>query len=561
MGSKVSQITLHLMKVLNYCLLIVICCGLQISILFSQTVVLQDSNIVQQQVFSNLDSLIIRNCEFENITGEAVRFSSIGYVEILGCNFSGVSNTGNTRAVICGRATQRVVLKKLNFQNTIGTAIRIPTDGASSLGHRVNYLLIDSVNIYRCQNGNSQIGDAIRVFHTDTLIISNNIIRRADNLGLSIGRNDNNNIVQQNQKIKYCHVFNNRIDSVLSDGIGSQENIDFAIVEHNTITHIAYDGVGARPANGDHGIYWQAPNAIIRGNAISHVSDGVVSGHPGSGISLRTSATIANNILSHCTGNGIGYFNDHRANGNTVIVNNVIHDCNSIGIYHNGSNGNNLNPGSVRHPDSVFIYHNTVINKPLQTPMHLSAPIAFNSMSSKNFIAGNILIFETISDTNKYIFTINTPHLVKQYNYLTPGDISFEDYQNRNLMLTTASPAVGFLPTGVTFVNHDILGNARTEPYDAGAFEFIDIISESPLFTISPHIQIFPNPSMGRVHFISSQEIRELNIFDYSGRLMEKIKVVGTQGEIDLHASTEKMLFIQFVFKDGSSTVSKVALR
>jgi hypothetical protein len=548
------------MKIFNNYLFLTIYCGLQVNVLFSQTVVLQDSNIVQQQVFSNLDSLIIQNCEFENITGQAVRFSSIGYVEISGCNFSGVSDTGPTRAVICGKASQRVVLKKLNFQNTIGTAIRIPTDGASSLGDRVNFLLIDSVNIYRCQNGQS-LGDAIRVFHTDTLIVSNSTLRLVDNLGLSIGRNDNNNTVQQSQKIKYCHIFNNRIDSVLSDGIGSQRNIDFAIVENNTITHIAYDGAGARPAHGDHGIYWQAPNAIIRGNAISHVSDGMVSGHPGSGISLRTNATIANNIISYCTGNGIGYFNDHRANGNTTIINNVIHDCNSIGIYHNGSNGDNLNPGSVRHPDSVFIFHNTILNQPLQTPMHLSCPIAFNSMSSKNFMAGNILIFETISDTSNHIFTIHTPHLVKQYNHFVSGDIDFEDYQNRNLMLTAASSAVDFLPTGITFVSHDILDNVRTEPHDAGAFEFIDITSQSPLLAKTPHLQLFPNPSMGRLHFISSQEIRELNIFDYSGKLIQKIKAHSTQGEIDLHSPTGKMLLIQFVFTDGSNTVRKVVLR
>ncbi|MBX2926883.1 MAG: right-handed parallel beta-helix repeat-containing protein [Saprospiraceae bacterium] len=549
------------MKNLSSCLSLILFSGLHVNMFYAQTVVLSDSVIVQPQVFSNLDSLIIQNCAFENITGGAVLFSNIDYVEISGCELSGVSNNTPTKAAICGKATRRVVLKNLNIQNTMGTAIRIPTDGATAIADRVNFLLIDSVQIYNCQKNSVQPGDAVRVFHTDTVIISNSTVRLADNSGFSLGRNDNSSMVQQLQKIRYCHAFNNRIDSVLSDGIGSQRNIDFAIIENNTITHVAYDGEGARPAHGDHGIYWQAPNAIIRNNVISHVYDGMVSGHPGSGISLRTNATIADNIISYCTGNGIGYFNDHRANGNTLIFNNVIHDCNSIGIYHNGSNGNNLNPDLVRHPDSVFIYHNTVINEPLQASLHLSAPIAFNSMSGKNFLAGNILIFETVSDTNAYIFVHNNPHLVRQYNHFASGDIAFEDYQNRNLMLTAASSAVDFLPAGVTFVSHDILGNARMGPHDAGAFEFIPVTtSQSPLFAKNPHLQIFPNPSAGRVHFTSSQEVGGLNIFDTSGKLITKIKVDSMQGAIDLHSSSGKMLFIQFVFTDGSNTLRKVVV-
>lgn len=527
--------------------------------LFSQTILLQNSTLTQQQVFTNIDSLIIRNCEFIGITGEAVRFDKIGYVEISDCTFEGINNNVATRAVICGKASQRVVLKKLEFQHIIGTAIRIPTDGASALGDRVNSVHIDSVSIYDCQSTASQLGDGIRVFHTDTLLVSNSLIRLVDNLGINIGRNSSN--LQNSQKVKYCHLYRNLIDSVLSDGIGSQENIDFARVEHNTITHIAYDGIGARPAHGDHGIYWQAPNAIIKNNFIAENADGTISGHPGSGISLRTNAIITNNLISHCTGNGIGYFNDHRASGNTFIANNVIHHCESIGIYHNGSNGNILDPNAVKHPDSVFIYHNTVLNEPLQTPIHLSSPVAFNSMSSRNFLAGNLLIFEAVNDTNKHIFVTNTPHFLRAHNLLASGDIQFEDYPNQNYRLTASSPATDYLPVGISYVSHDLLDSLRNEPHDAGAYEFIPTLNGlNHLAAENILIQLFPNPSHRYIRFSSSQEVQALNLFDMSGRLIGRKTVMCRAGELDLFEQKGQMIVIQFLLKNGQSFSRKVLI-
>jgi len=375
-------------------------------------------------------------------------------------------------------------------------------------------------------------------------------------MGIDIGRNSST--TQTAQKVNYCHINNNQIDSVLADGIGAKENIDFALIENNTITNIAYNGIGARPTDGDHGIYWQAPNAVIRNNFISQVKDGLVSGNYGLGISLRTNATIINNRVRHCTGGGIGYFNDHPSNGNIFIANNVVYDCMSQGIYMNGSNGNILNPNSVSHPDSVFVFHNTVLNASIQTPMHLSAPIAFNSMTSKNYLAGNILIFETVIDTTKHIFTTNTSHLVKQYNHLVSGDINFEDYPNRILNLTSSSSAVNFLPFGTTFVSHDILNNHRTEPHDAGAYEFIPFVTGFDTFPTKLHnIQFFPNPSKGQLHFNSSQIVSKLNVYDCLGRLIETIKMDNTQGKICIEP-TSNIFIIQTAFIDGTIAITKV---
>lgn len=543
------------MKIINYLLFILAVGGLHPS-LYSQTTIVQNSTITQQQVFANIDTLIIQNCQFSNINGEAVRFSGIDYVEISNCSFTNISNTISTRAVICGKSTSKILLKNLDLQNISGTAIRIPTDGASLLSDRVGTVIIDSVNIYNCQSTTSLLGDAIRIFHTDSLFVSNSTLKKIDNMGIDIGRNSST--TQTAQKVNYCHINNNQIDSVLADGIGAKENIDFALIENNIITNIAFDGIGARPADGDHGIYWQAPNALIRNNFISQVKDGLVSGNYGLGISLRTNATITNNTVSHCTGGGIGYFNDHPSNGNILITNNVVYDCMSQGIYINGSNGNILNPNSVSHPDSVFVFHNTVLNEPIQTPIHLSAPMAFNSMTSKNYLAGNILIFETVIDTTKHIFTTNTSHLVKQYNHLVSGDIAFEDYPNRILQLTSSSTAVDLLPFGTTFVSYDILNNLRTGNHDAGAYEFMINTTGLSSLSTEPHsIQFFPNPSQGQLHFNSFQKVSKLNIYDYLGRLIEKVKVNNTQGEIQIE-HTGNIFFIQIVFIDGITSILKV---
>jgi len=543
------------MKIIMYHLLILIFGGLQ-PYLYSQTTIVQNSTITQQQVFANIDTLIIQNCQFTNINGEAVRFSGIFYVEISNCSFTNISNTISTRAVICGKSTSKVLLKNLDLQNISGTAIRIPTDGASILSDRVGTVIIDSVNIYNCQSTTTLLGDAIRIFHTDSLFVSNSTLKKIDNMGIDLGRNSST--TQTAQKVNYCHINNNQIDSVLADGIGAKENIDFALIENNTITNIAYDGIGARPADGDHGIYWQAPNAVIRNNFISQVKDGLVSGNYGLGISLRTNATITNNMVSHCTGGGIGYFNDHPSNGNIFIANNVVYDCMSQGIYMNGSNGNILNPILVSHPDTVFVFHNTVLNEPIQTPMHLSAPMAFNSMPSKNYLAGNILIFETVIDTSKHIFTTNTSHLVKQYNHLVSGDINFEDYPNRILKLTSSSSAVDFLPFGTTFVSYDILNNLRTGNHDAGAYEFTPNTSGLNSLSTEPNsIQFFPNPSQGQLNFKSSQMVSNMNVYDFFGRLIERIKIDNSQGEIQIEP-TNNIFLIQVVFLDGTTTHTKV---
>ena len=232
----------------------------------------------------------------------------------------------------------------------------------------------------------------------------------------------------------------------------------------------------------------------------------------------------------------------------------------SQGIYMNGSNGNILNPNSVSHPDSVFVFHNTVLNEPIQTPIHLSAPMAFNSMTSKNYLAGNILIFATVIDTTKHLFTTNTSHLIKQYNHLVSGDINFEDYPNRILNLTSSSSAVDLLPFGTTFVSHDILNNLRTGNHDAGAYEFMINTTGLSSLSTEPHsIQFFPNPSQGQLNFNSSQTVSNMSVYDCFGRLIEKIKIDNTLGKIQFEPMGN-IFIIQVVFIDGTTTITKVCI-
>jgi len=126
------------------------------------------------------------------------------------------------------------------------------------------------------------------------------------------------------------------------------------------------------------------------------------------------------------------------------------------------------------------------------------------------------------------------------------------------LNLTSSSSAVNFLPFGTTFVSHDILNNHRTEPHDAGAYEFMPNTTGLSSLSTEPHsIQFFPNPSQGQLNFNSSQIVSKLNVYDCLGRLIETIKMDNTQGKIRIEP-TSNIFIIQIAFIDGTIAITKV---
>lgn len=492
------------------------------SALFCQSVAAQSMTIVNQTFtmpmpfYYNLDTLIVRDCAFGNFTGDAMRFQNIGYVLVENCTFTNITNNGLTRAAICGRESDQVILRKLTFTNIGGTAIRFPTDGAYELSHRIGTVRIDSVVI----NGTTlptsfTEAGGIRVFHTDSVFITNSTIKNIRTNGITIGRNSSN--YQNNQRVNYLEIIGNEIDSVLGDGILSQENVLNAIVRANTISHIAYDGRGDKFQNGDHAIYWQSAGGVLEGNLIHDVLDGTVSGDSGSGISVRTNAYISANEIYNCTNNGIGYYNDHPGSDMLKIINNKVYDTGKCGIYVNGSNINNLDPASVRHPDSTYILHNTVLNQQTQSNSVHCCPVAINNMSSNNLVAANLLVFEGVVNTATYIqFLGNTSSQQQANNFLDLTDPGFVNFSNRDFHLRDTCGAVDFLPNNVAYVTQDLEGTLRIGQHDAGAYEYvitIDVSEENK----TPQFCISPNPFSDRFSIKTTTVPEKIYLVDMMG--------------------------------------------
>lgn len=485
----------------------------------AQTQRISAQRFTTPQYFSNLDSLIITKCGFEQITGDALRFENIAYVLIEGCEFVDINNTVGTRAAVCGRSCGSVRIRASRFDNILGTAIRFPIDGSSLAAQRTGTLSIDSVEITRTRSNATQEGTGIRVFHCDSVKILNSRIQRTDYHGLFLGRNSTA-ATQNDQKIIYCQVENNRIDSTLGDGIMAQENILSSVVRNNIISNVAWDGVGAKPTEGDHGMYWQASAALIEGNTVYNVYDGLVSGNPGSGISLRTNATVNRNLIHDCTGNGIGYFNDHPGKDLLLITNNVVYNNSRNGIYINGSNGNILDPQKVRHPDRVAIYHNTVINDPVQAILHHSSPVALYLMQSSNEMAGNLLVFEGIEDTSQFLRILSSRGTdTRAWNYYSSGDPGFNDKPGHDYTLAEGSAAIDFLPSNTSYVQFDFEQHPRSGRHDAGAYEFGKPL-HNPVSERDDLIQVFPNPFHDRFQISGVKDQITCTLYNLQGKIL-----------------------------------------
>lgn len=489
---------------------------IQCLMLNAQSVYLSNNNYSSPLFYSNLDSLVINNCNFSGFSGEAIRFDNVDYVIILNSNFSNISNTNSTKATICGRKSISVELKNLNFSNIGGTVIRFPSDGESNIANRLGKITIDSVSINGNFDPSTLESNAIRIFHSDSVFISNCTLSRIHDNAISLGRNSSGQ-TQNDQRIVYAEIFNNSIDSVLGNGIVSSENAGNCKVYRNVISNIAYDGIGMLYADGDHGIYWQAPGAEIYQNHIFDVLDGRLSGNRGVGISLRTNARVYQNKVSDCTLNGIAYWNDHPGSGLLEITNNLVYGTFNNGIYVNGS-GPNTNKA-----DTVYIFHNSVHNAYDSGIIHQFSPIAINNMSSYNLIAGNLLLFENVTNPSDFIrFLGTTPSRDSIQNYLANINDGFEDISTGDYRLTASNPAINYVNvTG--FIGSDLDNNQRIAPNDAGCYEFL---APSTVESISDNgFSVFPNPFRDFIEINSEAEfeITGIIIYDLEGR---KIVVV-----------------------------------
>lgn len=453
---------------------------------------------------ANVDSLFVSNCTFQNIAQTAVIVSNIRYVSISNCTIKNISNGG-----IFGGGINEIYIENNIIDSITNFGILLPH---TSL--RNGKVFIRNNEIANIQNLNPETGSGIKAYNCDSVFILNNFIHHCAWAGLALGRNSS---IQEQQKINYLLVDSNEISFTLSDGISAQENIYNAYVTNNKIHDVANDGIGGRPTFGDHGMYWQAPDALIEGNEIYNMFDGILctnGGCMGLGISLRTSASVLRNKVYNCTGNGIGYFNDHdTGNRPLLIANNIVFDNDYSGIYINPTS-----TGSV--PNTLQVYNNTVVNKPTQALWHHSCPISINSMSGVQKVNGNIMIYDNHSDSTQAFWNNSATTIEEfQYNIRATSDIGFVDFIHRNLDITiSATSAIDKIPLVSNFVQNDFYGQPRLFIGDIGAVEFPYVTGNahnSPNF-----IRIKPNPASDMVSLFSDNgiELSQAELINAEGK-------------------------------------------
>ena len=469
---------------------------------------------------SNLDTLIIDNCLIENISDTGVRFHSIDFVQIKNSVFKNISN-----GAIRGSASNNIIIE--------GNVIDSISYMAILLSHSTianNNIIIQDNTISNIRNSTAETGNGIRIYNADSVLILNNTITYCEFSGIAIGRNSG---MQNQQRINYLLIDSNTVSFTLSDGISVQENVIKAIASNNIISNVAYDGIGGRPLEGDHGLYWQAPDGLIEGNEIYNILDNSTPFKEGVGISVRTSAKILRNKVYQSKGRGIAYFNDHnKGTGPLTISNNIIYDNLYNGIYINGSS-------SWTKPNIVHIYNNTVVSKPIQTLWHHSCPIAIRDMVGEQEINGNIMIYTDHPDSTQVFWNSNNTNIESyKYNIQNTSDIGFVNFANYNLELTPlAISAIEQIPEVESFVSNDYYNNERFETQDIGAIEFSLPTSLNDLSKRESIFRTYPNPSDEylMIEKLEAISVNQIIIITLDGKAVLKEDIDANHSRLMLH--------------------------
>lgn len=405
--------------------------GFAITALASEVYVVDDTirDIMGTAIRAEFGALVLIRSQISQVSEAAVYFKDTEVAEVTECDIFDVGAGaicqgpgGVSEMVVTGSRFQRI--NGIPGQAETGNAIRV--DGLASV--TITDCVLDS-----CMTSGIRLGQASGTSTIDKAVVQKNIISRTN-----------------------------------LDGIGGQENVYGATILNNEISFVGF--LGGRPNDGDHGIYWQGPDARIEGNYVHHVVD-TACGQPycGTGISIRTSATIVRNRIHNCTGNGIQYFNDHPAGTEALsIYNNIIYDVagNPL-LYHGGGTG----PFSPSEPNQTMIRNNTMLGI-AQGNLIRNAPIAVCCNDEPVFAAGNILIYEGESDTAMCVQTYFDGDVSDYLNLKSSSDLGFIDYAGRDFHLASElSPAHNLLPLNFGLPNDDFDGDLRLGLRDAGADE------------------------------------------------------------------------------------------
>ena len=453
-----------------------------------KTLSIKDSVFSQQLNLKDIDTINIEYCTFENINGNALLIDKATVVNITDCVFRNINITSdNAIGVLSGNGIATIQILKCSFDNITGTAIRFPIGGTTKVEDRIGILIMSACRFNGIQSKENIVGNGVIVFHTNYAFVLGNRFTNIDNTAITIGRNSNDS-EELLQRVEMSTVQGNRIDSVLGTGILICENAVNPQVKDNLIFSIAYDGKGALPDLGDHGIYWQAKGGLIQNNAVLYNYDGQVSGNPGSGISVRSNATVELNTIAYCTGHGIEYYADHDSKGVLTIQNNVIYENERNGVYINASGV------SGKKPNSIMILHNTVMNQKIQDLTHQLCPIAINDVALPITIAGNYTVYIDQFNPLEHIRVLGTssqPKIV--YNLHASNTDEFVDPSIGDYKLNDNSIAINYARHGIPIML-DREGRFRSGIPDAGAFEFLSPASvresSSGYSAVNNHINV-----------------------------------------------------------------------
>lgn len=287
-------------------------------------------------------------------------------------------------------------------------------------------------------------GDGLQIMDVANLSIENCTFRNISEDAIRFRNSGSSNGVK---------IIGNQIYDIEENGILAPENHVNTLIEGNMIYNVATNNTSSQFGAPHHGIYFQGFNVTITENIIYNIpNDG------GNCISIRTYGVISKNEIHSATDHGISYFSDHPGNSDELLIENNV-------IYDNGKRGINLasNGNSSNHIGSAIIRFNTIVS-------NTQSPVGINDdLTGVNFeINGNVAIRTDGGST--YVFS-NLPY-VQSNNITGSNDIGFNDFQNRNLRITSGSTAINAAVGLTDFPATDFEGNPRSAAsLDSGAYE------------------------------------------------------------------------------------------
>ena len=450
------------------------------------------------QSFSGLERLTVRGVTFSGIEGAALTVRDVGEVIIEGCLFQGIVGAGGGQAAIAGRGNGSVTLRDVTVEDVVGHGVKFPDTSADDAAARTGSLVLTGVTVRRVRRvgGVEGSANAIEIAGADDLTLTGATVEDVDDWGLKLGR-EASNVGQRLGEGGAVRIEGSDIHGVGADGILVTDGVYNVSIVGNRIWDIATDHVGARPHDGDHGIYYQAnAHGLIEGNHIWNVldyDDGDLSAPTGVGISYRSGELrIVANEIHDVARNGIAYYSDHVGSGTVTVESNLVYRTGRGGIYLAGAQGAGANP-LRQEVDRHEIFANTVYMTATGAPWSNLAPLGWYTLSEpcEIDVAGNLLALDNgdADPAHALLDGASAPTTAVPFNdwpgqeggvtltqnlappFDAPVAQVFVDAPGGDLRLAALSPAIGFAPTLDGVVLTDARGAARTPPTDAGALE------------------------------------------------------------------------------------------